>query len=400
MTYENPEVERTEKCPVLLVHGLFQSSDTFFEQDADQSLALKLQNMGYDVWLANTRTSKYNRVHLFYDPELNKHDINRYYSYTYEEIGTRDIASTVDFVLSVTKHKKLIYIGHSLGGTSFLALNSLKPDYNRKFATAYLFAPFGYQSHIPNDILKKEAQHTDEIFNAIAKEGIREIFPYKDDKALFSPEDCLGNKKYSNICNQLNLQKVMGLKSVDNNVDKTRGGSLGPFFHLAQNVKSGSFQRWDGGELQNLKRYRNKTPPIYDLSLVTVPTKIIYAPNDEFVSPIDIAHMVKDMTAAEAVQVKRTSFKHEDFIMGSDAMENVYLSIVEEIERSPDLCKDDDIGNAISNLFKLLLENKWFWILLFIILLVILIVCFCLCNKKDRKRADGRECRIHLRRAL
>lgn len=219
MTFDHPEVH-TEKCPVLLVHGLFQSSDTFLEQDKDQSLgeystveigfflqyacelystftitklvlnkrflerlinalinifisALKLQNLGYDVWLANTRASKYNRVHLLYEPEINVADVNRYFSYSYEEIGTLDIAATVDFILSVTTHKKLIYIGHSLGGTSFLVLNSLKPDYNRKFATAYLFAPLGYHSYFPNYILKAEAKRSHEIFVSMKNFTIR-----------------------------------------------------------------------------------------------------------------------------------------------------------------------------------------------------------------------------------
>ncbi|XP_063616184.1 lipase 1-like [Cydia splendana] len=395
MVFEHPEVN-TEKCPVLLVHGLFQSSDTFFEQDKDQSLALKLQNLGYDVWLANTRASKYNRVHLLYEPEINVNDVNRYFSYSYEEIGTLDIAATVDFILSVTTHKKLIYIGHSLGGTSFLALNSLKPDYNSKFATAYLFAPLGYHRYFPNDILKAEANRSDDIFKTSVEEGIREIFPYKDDDARFSPEDCLGNKSYSNICNQLNIQTVMGLKTVNNNVDETRGGSLGPLFHLAQNVKSGTFRRWDSGEFINLKKYRNSTPPNYDLGLVTVPTKIIYAPNDEFVSPKDIANMASQMGNAEAIEVKKTSFKHEDFIMGPDAMENVYAGIIDELERSPNLCKEDN-SSFSSDLLAILMEYKWAWISILLIILAIAVVCLCACNKKEHER---HHCRVHLRHAL
>ncbi len=47
-------------------------------------------------------------------------------------MGTLDISSGIDYVLSVTNHKRLIYIGHSQGTTALYALLSTKPEYNEK----------------------------------------------------------------------------------------------------------------------------------------------------------------------------------------------------------------------------------------------------------------------------
>lgn len=44
--------------------------------------------------------------------------------------------------------------------------------------------------------------------------------------------------------------------------------------HYAQIIKSQSFQRFDYGEAENLKKYNQTTPPQYDLSKIAVPFAI------------------------------------------------------------------------------------------------------------------------------
>ncbi|XP_063616949.1 uncharacterized protein LOC134790100 isoform X2 [Cydia splendana] len=257
LTYENYEV-MSEKYPVLLVHGLFQSSDRFLQQRDNQSLAFKLQDFGYDVWLANFRGNKYGRRHTSFGAETKDKAI--FFNYSYEEIAVQDIAATVDFILDNTKQEKIHYIGYSLGGTIFLVLNSMKQEYNNKFDTAHLLAPFGYQNYFPNKDLEVEASRCDEIY---------------------------------------------GIQSQGNKINETRGGSIKQIVHLAQNVKSKRFSRWDYGEKENEDHYGTKEPPKYNLSLITVETKIIFAPYDEYVSPKDIADMAANMVNATTREIGR-----------------------------------------------------------------------------------------------
>ncbi|XP_063357881.1 lipase 3-like [Cydia amplana] len=303
LTYENYEV--TERYPVLLVHGLFQSSDRFLQQRDNKSLAFKLQDFGYDVWLANFRGNKYGRRHASLGPEIKDKAI--FFNYSYEEIALQDIAATVDFILDNTKQEKIHYIGYSLGGTIFLVLNSMKQEYNNKFDTAHLLAPFGYQNNFPNKDLEVEASRCNEIYEKLLNISTLEIFPYEPSNTsiLFSAEQCLGNDTYRNVCNLLKINESMGIQSQGYKINETRGGSIKQLVHLAQNVKSKRFSRWDYGEKENEYHYGTKEPPKYNLSLITVETKIIFAPYDEYVSPKDIADMAADMVNATIREIDR-----------------------------------------------------------------------------------------------
>lgn len=41
--------------PILLMHGLLGSSDSFIINDENKALGFVLANRGYDVWLGNNR---------------------------------------------------------------------------------------------------------------------------------------------------------------------------------------------------------------------------------------------------------------------------------------------------------------------------------------------------------
>lgn len=45
------------------------------------------------------------------------------------------------------------------------------------------------------------------------------------------------------------------------------------------------FKRFDYGPLENVKIYKSKSPPVYDLFKIKVPVHVYYATNDVFVTP-------------------------------------------------------------------------------------------------------------------
>ncbi|XP_061708432.1 lipase 3-like [Cydia pomonella] len=414
-TFEIDEPKHKE-FPVVLVPGLYQSSDRFVRQNTEHSLAFILQDLGYDVWLANVRGTKYGRRHLYLESETD--ESTQFFDYSYDEIGFYDIAVIVDYVLNDTRKEKVHYIGHSLGGTAFLVLNTIKPEFNNKFETAHLMAPIGYQNYFPNTNFTKEVDHFKEIFEDLIKSGKAEIFPpVKDDSKNFSVDECLGDKKYQNICEALKINELMGLEKYSNSKDKTRGGSIKLLAHLAQNIKYKTFNRWDYGEEENMNHYKIKQTPIYNISHITAPTMIVYSLNDEFVSPKDIKDMAKNMVKASTREVKRKDFKHQDFLLAPDVMETVYKDIIEDLrntgrlhsegvkelrkehpndddeyEDDPSTIKPDNNGNTMKgpkNNMKLFIPpSVWMTILIWlprliipIVLTLCLMIFFC-CVKK------------------
>ena len=105
--------DRSRRYPVLMQHGLLQSSAAFCTSGNDQSLAIFLFKEGYDVWLGNNRWG-FNPSHKIYS----RFDI-RMWQWGIKEMGSKDVYAMIDFILtrvsSTSQAKKVAYIGHSQG---------------------------------------------------------------------------------------------------------------------------------------------------------------------------------------------------------------------------------------------------------------------------------------------
>ncbi|KAJ0178823.1 hypothetical protein K1T71_005598 [Dendrolimus kikuchii] len=156
--------------PVLLVHGIADSSDSWLVLGPENSLAYQLADLGYDVWLYNTRGNKYSKAHVRNIPA------NKYWNFTYEEMGTQDLPAVIDYILSVRSLGKLYYVGFSQGTTIFFIMCSLRPEYNDKVKHAVMLAPIALINNIKYpfiDILTKNLHLLVPLFNNL---GIYDVY--------------------------------------------------------------------------------------------------------------------------------------------------------------------------------------------------------------------------------
>lgn len=102
--------------------------------------------------MGNARGTDPSQAHTSFDP--NGKGQKDYWSYTWHEIGLYDISASIDHILSVTKQKKINYLGHSQGTTALMVLLSNRPEYNDKINEANLLAPAVYLKNIRNPFLK------------------------------------------------------------------------------------------------------------------------------------------------------------------------------------------------------------------------------------------------------
>ncbi|KAJ3000401.1 cholesterol esterase [Globomyces sp. JEL0801] len=130
----------TNKYPVLLWHGLANSSELFVAGTPECSLAYVLADAGFDVWLANTRGSKYSYGHDDLDLSVKK-DRQRYWNYSIDEMALFDVPAVVDFILEMTGHCKISYIGFSQGSAKAFAALSLSEELNHKINRMIGLAP-------------------------------------------------------------------------------------------------------------------------------------------------------------------------------------------------------------------------------------------------------------------
>lgn len=127
------------KYPILLIHGLLQSSGAYCVND-DSSLAFYLCKSGYDVWLGNNRCG--------FDPQhqlLNATD-PRMWNWNIRQMGVMDLPALVSRVLSETGFPKLGLICHSQGTTeTFVALTKeQRPELGDKISVFCALAPAVY----------------------------------------------------------------------------------------------------------------------------------------------------------------------------------------------------------------------------------------------------------------
>ncbi|QSZ33955.1 hypothetical protein DSL72_005535 [Monilinia vaccinii-corymbosi] len=127
------------KYPVLMIHGLLQSSGAYCTND-DHSLAFYLCKQGYDVWLGNNRCG--------FKPEhtLLEYSDPRMWAWNIRQMGVMDLPALTSRVLSETGFPKLALIAHSQGTTqTFVALaKEQRPELGEKLSVFCALAPAAY----------------------------------------------------------------------------------------------------------------------------------------------------------------------------------------------------------------------------------------------------------------
>lgn len=131
-----------KKPPVLLLHGLTASADTFLLNGPKDGLPFMLTDACYDVWLANFRGTRYSRYHISLDPKD-----KAFWNFSFHELGVEDLAAFIDYILQKTNQKAVHIVAHSQGCTTVLVLLSTRPEYNKKIKTAILMAPAAFMKH-------------------------------------------------------------------------------------------------------------------------------------------------------------------------------------------------------------------------------------------------------------
>ncbi|XP_073958285.1 lipase 3-like [Choristoneura fumiferana] len=320
-----------QRRPVVFVmHGLMGSSANFIHVGSDYAIAYNLADAEFDVWLGNARGNTYSRAHVSLNPDdsQEKHD---FFDFSWEEIGLIDLPTMIDYALAKTGESKLHYIGHSQGGTSFLVLNSMKPEYNEKFWSAHLLAGVGYMSNFPNTALRTTALMTNSLYSLGTSLGLVEIRTLDDLPVSLTRQgytyidNCFGDVKYKAYCEMLGLEHIVGHS---NSISMIGGASLKQFAHYGQNIRDRIFRRWDYGLLTNRQVYGSITPPSYNLGLVTVDVTMHYSVSDGLLDERDVLAMAADMPNTNARKVERETFSHLDFIQSNDVRELVTNYII------------------------------------------------------------------------
>lgn len=163
---------------VLLVHGLLSCGGQWVA-NKNKSLAFMLSKAGYDVWILNNRGTSLSNKH-----KILSHKSPQYWNFSFHELGYYDITAAIDYVLSEVQKEKLHVIGHSQGATGILAGIILRPEYNTKIISSYIFNPAVFLHHLfalPREIVHNivQIEHERDMFAAPLRHSLLTFLIYQ-----------------------------------------------------------------------------------------------------------------------------------------------------------------------------------------------------------------------------
>ncbi|CAG9786396.1 unnamed protein product [Diatraea saccharalis] len=330
----------TPRPIVFLMHGLLSSSADFLVLGPGNALGYHLADEGYDVWLGNARGNFYSRRHKTLNPDAR---INQnFWRFSWDEIGNRDLPAFIDHILATTKQSKLHYIGHSQGGTSFLVLTSLRPQYNEKFISFQGLAPASFFTNNDDSTITSLASMEGILEPAAFALGMGEVFGDRDFISWLIENHCSPGSILESFCGSL---LVTGRSEYFNETMEPifmghapAGASVRQFAHYGQVIRFGKFRRFNHNRLTNLATYGSFTPPEYKIERITTPSYIHYATADTLVHPKDAQLLCSKLPNLKGCYlVQSETFDHYDFIWGNRAKIRVYekvLRLMREAEQN------------------------------------------------------------------
>lgn len=322
--------ERVQPYPVILLHGLIDTSDTWILTGPKSGLAYILANNCYDVWLPNLRGNAYSRKHKYLNPNLDP----KYWQFSFDENGFYDLPAIIDYVINVTQQSKVYFVGHSQGTTVFFIMASLRPEYNNKIQLSVHLAPIAFLKNLRSPILKTIASARKAIKAFLDNAGFVELFGKQE--LIHAITEFLCQIGPNTICGSglyLATGYVPGTISPRNLAitfgHVLAGLSVKTLAHFGQLVTTGRFQRYDEDKEGNMKRYGTPNPPLYNMSLITSPVVLICAKND-YISTLEDATilMSKLPNVFEQYIVPDPKWSHNNHVWGNNVTETVYDKIL------------------------------------------------------------------------
>lgn len=292
------------KKPILLLHGMLLSSDTWFLGGQNKSLGYYLVDNGFDVWLGNTRGNKYSQSHT--NPSITPEE---FFSFSLDEGGTLDIEAYYKYILEKTMTQKLTLCGYSNGGLQAimgLSDSSTTAYINEKTERLIMIAPAIYMSYSQDSFQSQE--FIDDFVNKSKEMKIYnvncgnsngdqqhlELMKYMRKRHSFKMEK-MDVAKFDNktdgmlklgFCDVLNYifgsHQCCGSRGTKLILgDGTSVNCLYHYFQLLNHgVKIPLISKFDFGEKGNLERYQSEKPPAYNVENIKVKVDVILGGRD------------------------------------------------------------------------------------------------------------------------
>jgi len=308
-----------QKQSVLLMHGIYDSSDTFVCNSEEKCIPFILANLGYDIWLGNNRGNKHSKHHKKYAT-----DSFDFWNFSFHEMGLYDLPAFLNHITKINKFaEKVVYMGHSQGTAQLFAALTQKLEYFRQKIKLYIaLGPVGRVYNMNSRILRiMEALKVDRICERL---NFSEMLCSDEKLSKFSswimpkiPQ--LGNIITNLICDinshQNNNQKMMSVYWAH----QPGGSSLKAVNHFVQLLRSKKFRMYDYGEEMNMAIYHQSEPKEYDLKVIyDIPIALLAGRQDKLSTEKDVEWLKEQLGDNVVFSKYYDNMGHTSFTMAEN----------------------------------------------------------------------------------
>eukprot|EP00339_Tiarina_fusa_P023334 CAMPEP_0117053532 /NCGR_PEP_ID=MMETSP0472-20121206/37029_1 /TAXON_ID=693140 ORGANISM="Tiarina fusus, Strain LIS" /NCGR_SAMPLE_ID=MMETSP0472 /ASSEMBLY_ACC=CAM_ASM_000603 /LENGTH=364 /DNA_ID=CAMNT_0004768629 /DNA_START=113 /DNA_END=1207 /DNA_ORIENTATION=+ len=317
--------------PVLLQHGLLDSSFTWVLNYPGQSFPYILYDLGYDVWLGNNRGNTYSKNHT----TLSIHS-KEFWEFSWDQMAEYDFPTQIAYALQTNAmYPKLVYIGHSEGTTQAFAGLSANSSISNSLYGFVGLGPVVSVTHMSNLWLKDLLDLGVEwIWNLL---GLYQFLPTPVElhsEFVWACAECpiCCNEVIELICGRhhgaFNNSRMNVMSG-----HEPGGTSTQNIHHWAQMVKDPTFQKMDFGSKRNQEIYGQAQPPVYDLNNLPkdLPMMLYSGSHDELADPDDVQTLVTTLEGiVESLYWKEVrKYAHLDFAWALDAADEIYVEVTD-----------------------------------------------------------------------
>lgn len=320
----------TNRKVIYMHHGLLTNSELFvLGETTSKCLPFLLVNEGYDVWLGNNRGNKYSRKHLY----LSSKD-KKFWDYSLDEFAMFDIPNSIDYILDITKEKKITYIGFSQGSAQGLASISLNNQLNDKIELFIGLSPAMIPKGLNNPVCSFFVNSApNSLYRLFGKRAILpsvvfwqmlmgpSLFETVVDKSLVF----LFNWKSKNIPI---IQKKIGYPHMFS------PSSVKSVLHWFQIINRKRFQMFDEGGSSGSKlvylsgaSIKNNRVAPFPTQTIKVPCLFFYGKNDMLIDMDKTLNLLNCKTDV----VKLDGYEHMDTLWANDVENSIFKVIVSEL---------------------------------------------------------------------
>ncbi|GMI76831.1 Myzus persicae-induced lipase 1 [Hibiscus trionum] len=314
--------------PVLIQHGIFADAITWLLNSPEQNLPMILADNGFDVWISNTRGTRFSQKHISLNPVQPE-----FWDWSWDELVAYDLPAFFGYVFNQTG-QKIHYIGHSLG--TLMAMASFSEGHQADMLqSAALLSPIAYLSHMKTALVVLAAKaFVGEIATMF---GLAEFNPKGPEVSAFLKDLCdnPGVNCYDLVSAISGKNCCLNASTIDfalqNEPQSTATKNL---VHLAQIVRDGVIKKYDyGNPDDNMKHYGEAKPPVYNISNIDRELRLFisYGGLDALSDVEDVGLLLDLLKLHDVNKLSIQNIKdyaHLDFIMGVNAKDMVYNQVV------------------------------------------------------------------------